>query len=155
MPDFDWFPVGLSWRHAMELQVAGREFSGAEAAAIGLVNQAFPAARLVEHDIISRWAGLRPLVALAGGSPSDVSRAHEIHAPAPGWWDITGGKLTTYRLMAEQAVDRVIALEQGVLIADGPLDAVVRNERVLATYLGAATAATQPSAPPVLIRGVA
>jgi enoyl-CoA hydratase len=41
LPDFDWFPVGLSWRHAMELQVAGREFSGAEAAAIGLVNQAF------------------------------------------------------------------------------------------------------------------
>ncbi len=72
------------------------------------VNQAFPAARLVEHDIISRWAGLRPLVAQADGSPSDVSRAHEIHAPAPGWWDITGGKLTTYRLMAEQAVDRVI-----------------------------------------------
>ena len=26
----------------------------------------------------------------------------------PGWWDITGGKLTTYRLMAEQAVDRVV-----------------------------------------------
>ena len=46
LPDFDWFPVGLSWRHAMELQVAGREFSGAEAAAIGLVNQAFAAAEL-------------------------------------------------------------------------------------------------------------
>ena len=46
LPDFDWFPVGLGWRHAMELQVAGREFSGAEAAAIGLVNQAFAAAEL-------------------------------------------------------------------------------------------------------------
>ncbi len=46
LPDFDWFPVGLGWRHAMELQVAGREFSGAEAAAIGLINQAFPAAEL-------------------------------------------------------------------------------------------------------------
>ena len=46
LPDFDWFPVGLSWRHAMELQVAGREFSGVEAAGIGLVNQAFPAAEL-------------------------------------------------------------------------------------------------------------
>ena len=55
----------------------------------------------------------------------------------------------------EQVVDRVIALEQGVLIADGPLEAVVRNERVLATYLGAATAATQPSPPPVLIEGAA
>lgn len=46
LPDFDWFPVGLGWRHAMELQVAGREFSGAEAAAIGLVSQAFAAAEL-------------------------------------------------------------------------------------------------------------
>jgi enoyl-CoA hydratase len=46
LPDFDWFPVGLSWRHAMELQVAGREFSGTEAAAIGLVNQAFEASEL-------------------------------------------------------------------------------------------------------------
>ncbi len=46
LPDFDWFPVGLAWRHAMELQVAGRVFSGEEAAGIGLVNQAFPAAEL-------------------------------------------------------------------------------------------------------------
>ena len=30
--------------------------------------------------------------------PSDVSRAHEIHNPEPGWWDVAGGKLTTYRL---------------------------------------------------------
>ena len=55
----------------------------------------------------------------------------------------------------EQVVDRVIALEQGVLIADGPLAAVVRNERVLATYLGAAATAPQASAPPMLIQGVA
>jgi len=55
----------------------------------------------------------------------------------------------------EQVVDRVIALEQGVLIADGPLDAVVRNERVLATYLGAAATAPQASAPPMLIQGAA
>jgi enoyl-CoA hydratase len=46
LPDFDWFPVGLGWRHAMELQLAGREFSGVEAASIGLVNQAFPEAEL-------------------------------------------------------------------------------------------------------------
>ena len=35
-------------------------------------------------------------------------------------------------------VDRVIVLEQGAIIADGPLDEVVRNERVLRTYLGSA-----------------
>ena len=38
----------------------------------------------------------------------------------------------------EKVVDRVIALEQGSLIADGPLSEVVRNERVLSTYLGSA-----------------
>ena len=42
LPDFPWFPALLSARHAMELHVAGREYSGAEAAAAGLVNQAFP-----------------------------------------------------------------------------------------------------------------
>ena len=35
-----------------------------------------------------------------------------------------------------QAVDRVVVLEQGLVIADGPLDEVVVDERVLRTYLG-------------------
>ena len=43
----------------------------------------------------------------------------------------------------EQVVDRVIALEQGTLIADGPLAAVVKDERVLSTYLGASTLSRQ------------
>ena len=73
------------------------------------VNTWFPGAALRESDVISHWAGLRPLVANPDGTPSDISRAHEIKSPEPGWWDITGGKLTTYRLMAEQAVDRVAA----------------------------------------------
>ena len=72
------------------------------------VNEFFPAVNLRETDIVSTWAGLRPLVANPDGTPSDISRAHEIRSPQPGWWDITGGKLTTYRLMAEQAVDRVV-----------------------------------------------
>ena len=53
-------------------------------------------------DILSSWAGLRPLVADPNGKPSDISRSHEIHNPQAGWWDVAGGKLTTYRLMAEQ-----------------------------------------------------
>ena len=71
------------------------------------VNDAFPAARLVEADVIADWAGLRPLIATPGGGPSDVSRSHEIRMSRPGWFDMAGGKLTTYRLMAEQAVDRI------------------------------------------------
>ena len=73
-----------------------------------VTNQFFPAARLAEPDVISAWAGLRPLVADPNGKPSDVSRSHEIHNPEPAWWDVAGGKLTTYRLMAEQTVDRIV-----------------------------------------------
>ena len=76
---------------------------------LDLVNGAFPAAHLEVADVISSWAGLRPLIANLNGQPSDISRAHEIRSPEPGWWDVAGGKLTTYRLMAEQTVDRLVA----------------------------------------------
>jgi glycerol-3-phosphate dehydrogenase len=75
---------------------------------LGVVNHFFPEARLGNADVLSVWAGLRPLIADPKGKPSDVSRSHEIHSPEPGWWDVAGGKLTTYRLMAEQTVDRIV-----------------------------------------------
>jgi glycerol-3-phosphate dehydrogenase len=74
-----------------------------------LANQFFPKVKLIPADVISSWAGLRPLLADASGKPSDISRSHEIKNPEPGWWDVAGGKLTTYRLMAEQAVDQIVA----------------------------------------------
>ncbi|NLX21092.1 MAG: glycerol-3-phosphate dehydrogenase/oxidase [Phycisphaerae bacterium] len=74
---------------------------------LGVVNEAFPGAGLMEADVISAWAGLRPLLADPNGRPSDISRSHEIRSPQPGWWDVAGGKLTTYRLMAEQTVDQL------------------------------------------------
>ncbi|MGA2867059.1 MAG: glycerol-3-phosphate dehydrogenase/oxidase [Verrucomicrobiota bacterium] len=76
---------------------------------LNVANQFFPKARLRASDVLSAWAGLRPLIADASGKPSDVSRSHEIRSPEPGWWDVAGGKLTTYRLMAEQTVDGVVA----------------------------------------------
>lgn len=72
-----------------------------------ITNQFFPGAKLKTADVISAWAGLRPLIANPNGKPSDISRSHEIRNPEPGWWDVAGGKLTTYRLMAEQTVDRI------------------------------------------------
>jgi glycerol-3-phosphate dehydrogenase len=71
------------------------------------VNEFFPRVGLSVADVISSWAGVRPLIANPDGSPSDISRAHEIKSPEPGWWDVAGGKLTTYRLMAEQTVDQL------------------------------------------------
>ena len=74
---------------------------------LSVVNDSFPTAKLTEADVISDWAGLRPLIADPNGNPSDISRSHEIRSPQPGWWDVAGGKLTTYRLMGEQTVDQV------------------------------------------------
>jgi glycerol-3-phosphate dehydrogenase len=73
-----------------------------------VTNNEFPSAKLAKADVISHWAGLRPLVADPNGNPSDISRRHEVKMNEPGWWDVTGGKLTTYRLMAEEAVDAIV-----------------------------------------------
>ncbi|MEN6535598.1 MAG: glycerol-3-phosphate dehydrogenase/oxidase, partial [Bryobacteraceae bacterium] len=75
-----------------------------------VINKGFPGATIRYDHLISTWAGVRPLIAprrTASGSPSDLSRHHEIRMPEPGWFDVAGGKLTTYRLMAEQVVDRI------------------------------------------------
>ena len=73
-----------------------------------IVNACFPQARLNRSDVVSAWAGLRPLIAATRGGPSDISRAHQIRMGPPGWLDVAGGKLTTYRLIGEQTVDRVL-----------------------------------------------
>ena len=74
-----------------------------------VANSLFPEAALSEKGVISTWAGLRPLIANGNNdSPSDISRSHQITNPEPAWWDVAGGKLTTYRLMAEETVDEVV-----------------------------------------------
>lgn len=75
---------------------------------LNITNQFFPNAKLTEQNVISNWAGLRPLIANPNGNPSDISRSHQIKTPEPFWWDVAGGKLTTYRLMAEQTVDQIV-----------------------------------------------
>jgi glycerol-3-phosphate dehydrogenase len=75
---------------------------------LAIINDAFPEAKLSSEDVISHWAGLRPLIASRRGGPSDISRAHQIRMSEPSWLDVAGGKLTTYRLIAEQAVDRLL-----------------------------------------------
>lgn len=75
---------------------------------LNVVNDAFPRISLTSADLVSHWAGLRPLVADPNGNPSDISRRHEVRMNEPGWWDVTGGKLTTYRLMAEETVDAIV-----------------------------------------------
>jgi glycerol-3-phosphate dehydrogenase len=67
----------------------------------------FPGCELCPRDVISSWSGVRPLVAAEdAASPSDVSREHRIHVRTDGLVVIAGGKLTTYRRMAAECVDR-------------------------------------------------
>jgi glycerol-3-phosphate dehydrogenase len=76
------------------------------------VNHYFPDAQLRPADVVSAFAGLRPLVAPRGKaalSPSAVSRGQEVFTSPSGLVSIAGGKLTTYRLIAASVVDRVIA----------------------------------------------
>ena len=68
----------------------------------------FPSRDLVESDVISTWAGLRPLIAEAGVNESQVSREHHIAVGADGLVTIAGGKLTTYRRMSAEIVDTVV-----------------------------------------------
>jgi glycerol-3-phosphate dehydrogenase len=75
---------------------------------LGVVNETFPSACIDRTDIISSWGGLRPLIARGHRGPSDISRAHEIRGPRAGWIDVAGGKLTTYRLIGRQVVDRLV-----------------------------------------------
>ncbi len=66
------------------------------------VNRMFPHAMLTYNDIISTYAGIRPLIRQEGAEhESDVSRKHEIFQTRDGIVAIAGGKSTTYRLMAE------------------------------------------------------
>ncbi|MBP6730531.1 MAG: glycerol-3-phosphate dehydrogenase/oxidase [Chitinophagales bacterium] len=69
------------------------------------VNNIFPTLQLKQQDIVSSWAGLRPLIFEDGKSASEVSRKDEIMISDSGLISIAGGKLTGYRLMAEKIVD--------------------------------------------------
>jgi len=64
-----------------------------------------------ERDVVASWAGLRPLLSqdepAADASTFDLSRRHMVIEDPPSLFTITGGKLTTYRAMAEDLVDRI------------------------------------------------
>jgi glycerol-3-phosphate dehydrogenase len=85
-------------------------------------NAYFPAAHLTPADVVSAWAGIRPLASGAGGAlihrgptgptgstpAGSASREHAITWTAHGLLTVTGGKLTTYRAMAAEVVDTAV-----------------------------------------------
>lgn len=97
---------------------------------LAATNHLFPEAKLEAGDVLSAWAGLRPLVAPETGETGDdsgdagvVSREFEIHQRPDGMFTLMGGKLTSHRGMAEETVDRVARfLEQADVHPDRRCD---------------------------------
>jgi len=85
-----------------------------------VTNRYFPDAGLTSADVMSTWAGLRPLVWDEDAeSSSDVSREERIEEAAPGLVTVAGGKLTTYLLMARKTADlaaRALTRDHGMSV---------------------------------------
>lgn len=73
---------------------------------LGSLDRAF-GGDLGEGDVRASWAGVRPLLDTGRGSTRDLSRRHVVYEHPPGLITVTGGKLTTFRAMAEDVVDLV------------------------------------------------
>jgi len=115
LPDFAWFPIHLAPRHALELHLAGREYTGTEAAQIGLINQAFPPDELEARvlEIATRITQTPPAVVTVNkrfvyaaleqrGSRSIVRTATDLQAgPHTGALGASGAELSA-RVKATQ-----------------------------------------------------
>lgn len=75
---------------------------------LSAIRYMFPEINVLDKDIESSWAGVRPLIHEDGKNPSEISRKDEIWESDSGLITIAGGKLTGYRKMAETAVDMVV-----------------------------------------------
>ncbi|HVE99641.1 MAG TPA: glycerol-3-phosphate dehydrogenase/oxidase [Mycobacteriales bacterium] len=81
---------------------------------LGAANGIFRADLDVD-EVVGAWAGNRPLLRRTdrpAAAPSDMSRRHTLLEGSAGLLTITGGKLTTYRRMAKDVVDRIVARDR-------------------------------------------
>ena len=111
----------IPWRERTVLGTTDTDFTGtaddvaADASDVQYLvdsaNGVFPGIALSPADVISTWAGLRPLIAAPPDvDESEISREHEVFTRSDGLVIIAGGKLTTYRRMARQAVNETLKL---------------------------------------------
>jgi glycerol-3-phosphate dehydrogenase len=99
---------------------------------LGAINRAL-VDELTPDDVVGAWAGVRPLVRdPARGRTVDLSRRHQVHRSPSGMVTVAGGKLTTYRAMAEDVVDEVVRVleEHGRLSALDPAPRGCRTRRL-------------------------
>ena len=101
---------------------------------------------LTREDVVGVYAGLRPLLAGESDQTSKLSREHAVVSPVPGLVIVAGGKYTTYRVMAEDAVDAAVKQLPGkvgtsitdkvpLVGADG-YQALANNQAKLAAEIG-------------------
>ncbi len=98
---------------------------------------------LTRADILATYAGIRPLAATADSSTVKASREHVIDAPLPGLVTVRGGKYTTYRRIAADAVDALL----------GPRAKSLPSATASLLLVGAPGAGT--GAPAVIVTGAA
>ncbi|MEW5721611.1 MAG: FAD-dependent oxidoreductase [Thermodesulfobacteriota bacterium] len=88
---------------------------------IEAVNGSLAGPPLARDQVTASWAGIRPLVASdAKDETKDLSREHEIWVEHDRLVTVRGGKLTTFRIMAAQTVDRVLEILTGATQPPSP-----------------------------------
>jgi glycerol-3-phosphate dehydrogenase len=114
---------------------------------------------LSRADVVGRFAGVRPLLAGAEGRTADLSRRHAVVQGDDGAWTVLGGKLTTYRRMAQDAVDLLTDLPCRTpdlpLVGAGPTPAGVPARLVRRYGAEAADVAALAADDPRLLEPVA
>lgn len=104
---------------------------------------------LSRADLLGTFAGLRPLLDSGSGRTADVSRKHAVLTGADGLVTVVGGKLTTYRRMAEDALDAALAHHTaGGQVAAGPC----RTKRLPLVGAASRPALARVAAPERLVR---
>lgn len=110
----------IPWRHGTLIGTTDTDFDESPERArataddvaylLGETNRLLPKLRLTREQIITTFAGVRPLAAQHGDDkvPWHLSRGHSLVEDTPGLLTVIGGKYTTYRAIAEEVVDRVI-----------------------------------------------
>lgn len=120
---------------------------------------------LTRADLLGSFAGLRPLLDASGAETADLSRRHAVLTAPGGLVTVVGGKLTTYRRMAQDAVDAAVA---GAALVAGPCvtrrlplvgaagaDRVAASDRLAGRYGGEAVAVqAMAGGDPALLRPV-
>ncbi len=109
----------VPWNGRVNIGTTDTDYDGdkdspkAEASEVGeilaAINSYFSGAQLAPSDVISSWAGLRPLISdPSARKTAEISRKEELFDSSDGLISISGGKLTTYRQMAERAIDLAV-----------------------------------------------